>query len=1449
MLEQTNAQQYISQVEQLKENQLVLMFPFDVLKLINKLDITTSLDETYYIQHQIQKRNGSVRVLNEPKPNLKLVQKKLLDFIDYFAGGKNANLSHQNKLIDGVSAYRKKKSVIDNANFHIGQEFLLKLDIEDFFNRVDTSKLHHFWVEILQKAPQKVMKNYVFETNNTPCDLDGFIQSLATKLVYVTSLDFHLSQGSPTSGALANYYLANFDNRLLNYCIQRKLNYSRYSDDITISGKLEDLHTGNVLGAIQFMLKERDLKLNKTKTKLLRSNRKQMVTGIVVNVKKTAGRAYKRTIRQEVYYLKKFKEAHITKKKQNAIKYLENLLGKISWVHSIEKDDSEFKRYKGELVIINRFVKSGKSINEAIGYLAQLVELSTQLSSDEKVVVEGIEWKIEDESRIDSDYTIGVYTQTKRSKEIAYFDEVGLKNYLSTLKEGWRLPTVEEFKSYIKETHYDDRKLLGLTLPSDPNLNGVIQMNKSYSYNKIGGYWTSDMQHIRNSSTEYAIGRTVFLSFSKNREVTTKLNNKIEYFGKTSAFSNVNIENPIFKNRPKTYIGATVFLDTNSGLLQSFSLRLVRTASSTDTEVVNTHFSESFWNLVSKTKKSSKLEGLAIESIPLKIIQEWRSSSMLLSNNQLKKGLPEYPPVLKVDFRNNSLQQFDFDKIPNTVKHLLLAGNEELDVAEIPIKKFASHLHELTLPKQFDNQVEINYSDIYAYAIKNSVWFEIDSDEKLETLIPDALNIKHLKITIHPGSDLIHTSTLFKRLHFFENLVSLHVLIEPKEEGLLRFLNELKGKSVFTKEDLAFIESVKQNNPINSIVNHDDLQFWLYGKIDFVAMDLVNQKLKNLIFDFSWFQGVNFKGDFNLELERYHLLHPGTLPSNLPATSSSVHQPNILLKALGQKIQLEIEDVNASIIIVPKLFYILPFNSITMYYVFNDLFSLYPKNQRHLENIVLVLTSWQEKEISKGSIRSLFTKSNKYKSQQLFYKSSFQQSRSIFNFPLLSYSLNFDVYKLNNPVKTILFKPEIKADHFTLQNIKHPFGLGTDCLCYFNNSYINTYNSKFSSDDKIPLSMDNFLLVQFIFPNLYPISESENNYKVEEKTKLNQFKLRNRFYSATEVTKKMDKEALISLINETNFNPIHLPKKSLKDKAVMLTVAQNNPFSVIYAHKGLRNEEDFILNALKASIRTLMFFDRYLLNKEKGNKILKAVYNYLTSIFRPIQFNYIVNQLNKKVVVDQDEILLFFKFDVKNSSDVNLIMKSFEDEMIWWESDRWYSMSSTVRDGLIELAEKNNFFNKDGYFTNLELVATSNCDYLDLSYSDLSTSDENNNTALLSNAQRATIKTLNLSFTRLNYFELLKVFPSCEELYLDGLVDIYLNPNSLNERFPNLKRLYIRCLFKNEYTIRTCAQNCLNLEFIDARNKVTKDEATKYICSDGREILILGVNESIMDVI
>ena len=668
-------------------------------------------------------------------------------------------------------------------------------------------------------------------------------------------------------------------------------------------------------------------------------------------------------------------------------------------------------------------------------------------------------------------------------------------------------------------------------------------------------------------------------------------------------------------------------------------------------------------------------------------------------------------------------------------------------------------------------------------------------------------------------------------------------MIEPKEEGLRTFLNELKGKSTFTTNDLAFIDSVKQNNSVNSIDNQTDLHVWLYGKLNFVASDLSNQKLKNLILDFSWSPCVHFKGDFNLELERYHILHPGTLPSNLPATSSVVHQPNILVKSLGQKISIEREGEYAEIYKSPKLVYILPFNSVSMFYVFNDLFSLYPKNQRHLENIVLVLTNWQEKENSKGTIVTFFKKSNKYKSYNT--QTNFNLTNSFFNFPLLSYSWKYDVYKLNNPFKTILFKPEILDNHFSLETIDHPLGIESSLVCYFNKSYVDKYNNRFSSDNKYLFSIDNFLIVQNIFPNLNEDIRDKNDYKVEEKTKNTQFKVSSDFYSEAEVTKNLDKAAIINLIKETDFNPIHLPKKYLKDYDIMLTAAQENPFSIVYAHTGLKKIEDFILNSLKISIRTLVFIDRYLPTSAKGNKIVELVYDYLIKLFNPAQFNYIVNQLNKKVIVDKVDTDLIFKFDVKNTIDSNLILKSFEDEMFFWDSVRWYSMSYSFKNRLIELAEKNNFFNQDGYFTTIGFTETDNCTYLDLSYKDLIDSSDKNNFSSLTSTQTSTIKTLNLSFTKLEDFDIITIFPSCEVLYLDGLFNLYFNPESLNEKFPNLKQLFIRCIYKNEYEIKDILENCLNLEYIDFRNKNSTDGTIQYVTINGRKVALIGVEDLI----
>jgi RNA-directed DNA polymerase len=1500
-MDQTNS----SEIEILKKNQLILKYPFDVLKFIQNLEIQTSLDSSFYIQHTIKKRNGSVRILNEPKQNLKLVQKKLLDLIDFFIEKRKASFPIENKLIDGVIAYRKNKSVVQNANFHIGQEFVLKLDIKDFFNEIDTRQLHFFWVRLLKEISQKIMIDYVFAITNSPKELDSFIQLLATKLIYITSIDFHLPQGSSTSGVLANYYLANFDNRLLNYCINRGLNYSRYSDDITISGKLENLKTGSILGAVQYLLKENKLSLNKKKTKVLRSNRRQLVTGIVVNVKKTAGREYKRTIRQEIYYLKKFREDHILKKEKNTIKYLEKLLGKISWVCNIEKNDKYFIRYKGEVMLILRFLHQGKTLKDAFDYIAELDAIYFHLNSEEnKIEIEGVEWKTKDEkfeyystnlsllfrfnkagktkddaekyitefNKIigDSDSGNGIvviegleecgnsiekveaYKQIFKgihvTRKNTFFNEHGLKNYLKIIKDGWRLPSIDDYKSYLDKTHFEDRLLLGLKASSDPMLNGLYQNELTYAQRKIGVYWTSDMNYISNLSPEYSIGRNVFVSLSKNWKNLKKINVNLNKISKSTRFTTINFNKNLLNNDSNSIIVNSDYIEDKTSLLQFLSLRLVRDTTPISDYQLNTKISIVNWNKVSSSKKSTDLSNLNIESIPDESLNNWKSSYLLLSKNKLSKGLVNYPPVLKIDLSYNEIQEFNFDKIPKTVKHLLLDGNSALKTEGIPIERFTKHLHELIIPEKKHEGISINSNKIYQNVINSNQWFEIDSNDTFLNLSKESINVKHLKIIIKAGSNQLETLTLFKKLQIFENLISLQIVIEPINEDLLGFLNQLKSKGIFTKEDLDYIENLKKQNPIKSDCLQDSIQFWLYGKLEFIPSDLVNPKLINLFLDFNWFQGCVFHDDFNIKLERYHILNPGTLPCNLPATSTILHDVNILVKGLGHKFIYEwdslIYDEKQK---TPKLVFILPFDSITIYHVFNDLFSIYPNNQRHVENLVLVLSSWETKKLTRGKVETFFTKSSKYSSMSISNIKKLKPSDPTFNFPLLSYSWEFDVYKLNNPIKSILFKGETKDNHFVLKQMNHPLFDNLTSICYFNNTYVNLYDEKFLSDNSTSLSVSNFLIVQNIFPNLETEEGLIDIYEfqdVKSVSKPIQFKITTKnskyFFSQALITKNKDKQEIISLINNSKINPLHLPNKYFKDKEVMLAAIEFNPFSIVYAHKSLLIDEEFILSALKISLRTIIFIDAKFLKSKNGSKIIHSIYDFISSIFKPHEFNYIVNQLNKKVNVSKEENVIRFGFDVNTSSEINEIYNSFVSEMIYWKCEFWYSMNTILRDKLIELALNSNYFNVDGYYTNLDLAKENSCTFLDLSYQDLSNLDDK----LLNDfnsLNKSKIKTLNLSFTNLTELYSLPQFEACEVLYLDGLIQNYISASNINLKFPKLKKLYIRC-FKSFFTHdpENFIDTCVNIELIDFRTECYENTGVVLKAQNGRSVMLVG---------
>ena len=72
-----------------------------------------------------------------------------------------------------------------------------------------------------------------------------------------------------------------------------------------------------------------------------------MVTAIVVNDKMQVPREYRRKLRQEVYYLKRFKkEARDVWKADSYQDYLYQLMGKISFVLYVDPENKEFLEAK-----------------------------------------------------------------------------------------------------------------------------------------------------------------------------------------------------------------------------------------------------------------------------------------------------------------------------------------------------------------------------------------------------------------------------------------------------------------------------------------------------------------------------------------------------------------------------------------------------------------------------------------------------------------------------------------------------------------------------------------------------------------------------------------------------------------------------------------------------------------------------------------------------------------------------------------------------------------------------------------------------------------------------------------------------------------------------------------------------------------------------------------------
>lgn len=274
--------------------------------------------ERFYRYFEIPKKNGDSRKIAEPLPNLKEIQRWILEEILY-----------KFKVSDYSKAYIKGRSIRDNARFHRGQKMVLSMDITDYFNSIKFQKVYRFFYEIGYKADVSVM------------------------LANLCCLNNSLPQGASTSPALSNLITIKLDNRIAGFTKKGKIRYTRYADDMTFSGEFD---CGMVVKFVKKILSEEGFSLNDSKTRLRYYYEKQEVTGIIVNEKLQVPISLRKKLRQDMYYINKYGlNSHLSKTKNTKANYLKHLLGIANFILFINPKDQDTKKHIQKLHLLLKF--------------------------------------------------------------------------------------------------------------------------------------------------------------------------------------------------------------------------------------------------------------------------------------------------------------------------------------------------------------------------------------------------------------------------------------------------------------------------------------------------------------------------------------------------------------------------------------------------------------------------------------------------------------------------------------------------------------------------------------------------------------------------------------------------------------------------------------------------------------------------------------------------------------------------------------------------------------------------------------------------------------------------------------------------------------------------------------------------------------------------------------
>lgn len=216
---------------------------------------------------------------------------------------------------DASMAFSKGDSIREAAAAHCSSQWLIKIDIRNFFESITERQVYYVFKSIgyqplvafelarlcTRVGDRRARLSYLRYQSDSPSSLP--ITS------YHSAIMGHLPQGAPTSPRIANLVAKDLDICLTAIANEHGLTYTRYADDLIFSTKdkaLDRAAARTLVGEIYKTIAANGFQPNTAKTVVSPPGARKVVLGLLVDRETPRlTREFKATLRQHLYYLRR----------------------------------------------------------------------------------------------------------------------------------------------------------------------------------------------------------------------------------------------------------------------------------------------------------------------------------------------------------------------------------------------------------------------------------------------------------------------------------------------------------------------------------------------------------------------------------------------------------------------------------------------------------------------------------------------------------------------------------------------------------------------------------------------------------------------------------------------------------------------------------------------------------------------------------------------------------------------------------------------------------------------------------------------------------------------------------------------------------------------------------------------------------------------------------------